>query len=342
MLSFTGTHEKVISSLFESLQIEADHKLIQDEADCCQICLVYFKTYDLKQTLFFCCGKRICESCNLKQYDPNHDLLKCPFCSQVLPDSDFKSIANSGKALAQYIMGCYLDSSNSIFDPSIPINNCEAFRFYMLAAKQGHRTSQTCVGLMYVTGRGVSKSAELAVYWLTIAARQGSIDAQSILGRMITENEIPGKTKTDAFILFHNAASNGSINAQFNLASLYLESSTNPDIEKALYWTRKAALQGHQFAQYSLAFLLFSVNKDTPTAIYWLRKAAASNYRDAAKLLEKKEFEITLACGFCCKQLNGQGKRCVKCKCVYYCTKECQVKDWKMGHKGECVSEITE
>ena len=31
-------------------------------------------------------------------------------------------------------------------------------------------------------------------------------------------------------------------------------------------------------------------------------------------------------------------KKCSRCKTVVYCSKECQIKDWKAGHKHACVS----
>ena len=40
-------------------------------------------------------------------------------------------------------------------------------------------------------------------------------------------------------------------------------------------------------------------------------------------------------CGGCGKR--GEGfKKCTKCKVTYYCSRECQVKDWKSGHKQLC------
>ena len=33
-------------------------------------------------------------------------------------------------------------------------------------------------------------------------------------------------------------------------------------------------------------------------------------------------------------------KRCVQCKKVQYCSKECQGKAWKKGHKEECKKSV--
>lgn len=38
-----------------------------------------------------------------------------------------------------------------------------------------------------------------------------------------------------------------------------------------------------------------------------------------------------------CKVCNGAAKqKCSGCLSIFYCSRECQVKDWKNGHKNEC------
>jgi pre-rRNA-processing protein TSR4 len=44
--------------------------------------------------------------------------------------------------------------------------------------------------------------------------------------------------------------------------------------------------------------------------------------------------------GKLCKVCNLRStSHCGKCRCVYYCSKEHQVADWKAGHKSQCCSE---
>lgn len=51
------------------------------------------------------------------------------------------------------------------------------------------------------------------------------------------------------------------------------------------------------------------------------------------------EIEPVKQCN-CCKKIfdlcNVKVSRCSRCKKVYYCSRDCQVKDWKEGHKVEC------
>jgi hypothetical protein len=44
-----------------------------------------------------------------------------------------------------------------------------------------------------------------------------------------------------------------------------------------------------------------------------------------------------IRCGYRhCGANTIRNKRCVACKIVHYCSKDCQVKDWKLGHKNVC------
>jgi hypothetical protein len=42
-------------------------------------------------------------------------------------------------------------------------------------------------------------------------------------------------------------------------------------------------------------------------------------------------------CADCCIQLHRPILRCAKCMAAAYCSKSCQSKAWKAGHKRECV-----
>ena len=42
------------------------------------------------------------------------------------------------------------------------------------------------------------------------------------------------------------------------------------------------------------------------------------------------------SCGISVAKVPGGLKHCIRCKCVAYCTKPCQVAHWKAGHKLVC------
>ena len=244
-----------------------------------------------------------------------------------------------GKAWAQFHLARYFDSKYLDYtDLSIQKNDNEAFRLYLLSAKQGYLQAQGILGLMYSKGRGCEKSLKQALYWNTLAANQGSTAAKFGLVKSILSGLIPGRSREDGIILLESVASLGHSSAQFRLAGLLKDS----DVPNALFWYKKAALQNNHASQYNLSILLFKTYQNIPTAMYWLRKAAGPGHIDAIKLLQEKEIEIEMKCGSCFKSLDGIGKKCTRCKSVYYCNKECQVKDWKENHKKDCVDEIKE
>lgn len=85
-----------------------------------------------------------------------------------------------------------------------------------------------------------------------------------------------------------------------------------------------------------------------------LEKLKRRKKKDATKVQERLKYLYTdyihpsyfqpteetkdeIVCAFC-KKVQGDTKfdMCSLCKKVYYCSKDCQVKDWKAGHKTVC------
>jgi hypothetical protein len=57
---------------------------------------------------------------------------------------------------------------------------------------------------------------------------------------------------------------------------------------------------------------------------------------DSASALDKKNKNEKRMCGGCHERFTMSAlKRCGKCKCEFYCSKECQKKDW-LTHKRTC------
>ena len=52
------------------------------------------------------------------------------------------------------------------------------------------------------------------------------------------------------------------------------------------------------------------------------------------KILNPSPTKAYKACGEC-NEVHDHMKKCDSCKCIYYCSRECQVKDWKQ-HKKFC------
>ena len=64
----------------------------------------------------------------------------------------------------------------------MPVDYEEAFKWFKLAAGQGHPGAQHYLGYCYDEGKGVEQNLQLAVEWYTKAAEQGHETAQNNLG----------------------------------------------------------------------------------------------------------------------------------------------------------------
>ena len=347
----TKAFQIVISSILNSLLNDPEipeNVSDPEESDCCPICLEEIDNFE-KFLFVLCCGKKFCEKCSDTLIQNKAKLFSsCPMCRHKIPETAseglelIKKSVEIGKNWAQSELADFYDTSSSRSHPSILKNDIESFRLYLLSARQGYLLAQFNVGTMYQCGRGVRESMKLSSYWLALAARQGSLLSQFDLALMMDRKQIHVKSVNDSFTLLQNAAFMGSSVAQAYLASKFQFHSAIPDVRKALFWYKKAALQNIKQAQFNISVILFDLKKDIPTAMYWLRKSAESGYIDAVKLLAQCEVDLAARCGACFQRLNGDGKRCTKCKSVYYCSRECQIEDWNIKHKKECVDEITE
>ena len=66
-------------------------------------------------------------------------------------------------------------------------------------------------------------------------------------------------------------------------------------------------------------------------ALLWLKRASEQGHVNATNLV-KTEFKTT--CFYCGN--TGTMKCCSRCKCAYYCSRDCQAAAWKSGHKATC------
>ena len=63
-------------------------------------------------------------------------------------------------------------------------DDAEAFRFYKLAADQGHTEAENNLGWMYAHGRGVALDVAEAIRWFERAAAKGDEDAKTLLAEL--------------------------------------------------------------------------------------------------------------------------------------------------------------
>ena len=132
----------------------------------------------------------------------------------------------------------------------------------------------------------------------------------------------------------------------------YKGEGTPIDMDKALACFVLAAEQKHMGSIYNAILIyknrvLKEGRKYMYEAIYYCRKyiklSETEKFDEDDKFGEDNKKWITemlsalsSMCRVCGKKGEGY-KQCSRCKCVYYCSVDCQRKDWKEnGHKEEC------
>ncbi|MES9831259.1 MAG: SH3 domain-containing protein [Candidatus Thiodiazotropha sp. DIVDIV] len=84
----------------------------------------------------------------------------------------------------------------------------------------------------------------------------------------------------------------GHVEAAFHLGWLYANGNgLRVNIDKAIYWWKRAAAQGHREAMFALALAYTNgegVKKDHRQAFEWYRKAASNGHGDAREIIKSK------------------------------------------------------
>lgn len=58
--------------------------------------------------------------------------------------------------------------------------------------------------------------------------------------------------------------------------------------------------------------------------------------RTSKKVLKNTDITYQTICGYC-KKGGINFKKCSRCKVTSYCSRECQITDWKLEHKKKCI-----
>ena len=229
----------------------------------------------------------------------------CAICLETLPRWNHKHVVRfscCGKIMHKE---CELQFDRSGCSQNCPMCRVPApasveenHKLGLRWAKKGKAWAMCMVGTNFFTGRGVSESKEKARLW------------------------------------YEKAAEQGDPRAQFSLASLHSEGWGGPvSKEKARLWYEKSAEQGHPYAQYSLAFMHYKGEGGPVSyehAFFWMTRAGEQGDEQAAAALEAVK-SVCFSCG-----KTGKMKCCARCKCAYYCSRECQAAAWNSGHKAAC------
>jgi TPR repeat protein len=79
------------------------------------------------------------------------------------------------------------------FGQGVPVNYKQSIYWFMMAAEQGHTSSQHSLGVIYAEGRGVPRDLLQAYVWSSLAASQGHEGGQTnrdVLERAMTPEQV--------------------------------------------------------------------------------------------------------------------------------------------------------
>ena len=157
-------------------------------------------------------------------------------------------------------------------------NYVEAMKWYRKAADQGFAIAQTNLGAMYYLGQSVPQNYADAMRWYRKAADQGNADAQNTVGGMYESGHGVPQDYAEAAKWYRKAADQGNDVAQHNLGVLYRDGhGVAQNYAEAAEWFHKAADQGNAKAQHDLGALYYrgqGVEMNYAEALNWFRKVA--------------------------------------------------------------------
>ena len=183
----------------------------------------------------------------------------------------------------------------------------KAFLLFKKLANQSYTTVQTdaqfMLGKCYENGYGIQKSYPRAIRWYEKAGNNAGYDMAPIceaFDKMVDENGsnvdktideiVFGEITLELIDCITESANGGDVEAQmylmdlYNLGCGYIE----PNHEKFIYWTQRAAENGSPKAMDKLGHIYYygySVEQDDKTALYWLENAAIQGEENSAHLL---------------------------------------------------------
>ncbi len=154
------------------------------------------------------------------------------------------------------------------------VDKDKVFYWMKKSAEQGNKNGQLQLGLMYKSGKGISKDKQKALYWFEKSAKQGDKVAQYYAGVMYYY-ELGNKEK--AFYWYKKSAIQGHPISEWMIGGMLATGEgVKIDEEQGIMWIKRSAQKGYIQAQYSLGFSYLVgriLSIDRHKATYWIKKA---------------------------------------------------------------------
>jgi TPR repeat protein len=263
---------------------------------------------------------------------------QCVFCQQPTPASvteyreHLEQAAQLGRAWAQNELSEFLYKEGK---------EDEGLEWLHKAVAQEYAPAQHMLGVR-LSKQDPNESLRL----LKTAACKGDAFAQCIYG-----NEILEQNEEEAIIMLTLSALRGVALAEREMARKFGGMKQPNEIETGIYWYERAAVHGDALSQNQLAMLLITGAENifgscgypgyspVPQAYRWVCRSLRGGYQHASETSQLFERMFCSSCAVCQRpQQFSSAKflRCAKCKAWAYCSKTCQTKHWRDGHKLDC------
>jgi len=119
-------------------------------------------------------------------------------------------------------------------------NDIKGFKYVQDAANKSHPKAQYTLGAIYYLGAGVTINFNKAFNWISLSADQGYADAQHNLAQMYEAGEGTSQNFEQAYEYYLKAARNDNLDSQIKVAQMYQKGiGTKKNVDKSTYWLKK-------------------------------------------------------------------------------------------------------
>jgi uncharacterized protein len=180
-----------------------------------------------------------------------------------------QAAADAGDANSLFQLGVFYlkgDGVTQSFEKTVEL--------WTKSADKGNLLAKQNLAFLYLHGKGVDKNSEKGMSLLKEAADSGLVTANYNLGLIYYEGKLAKANKNQALEWFAKAGNLGFLQAQQTLATIYED---DKELEKAAVWYLKAAENNYSQAQTRVGVMYHTGNgleKNLDLAISWLTKAA--------------------------------------------------------------------
>jgi TPR repeat protein len=193
--------------------------------------------------------------------------------------------ANNGNGMCQAMLSVlYLYGIDTL-----PANFSKAIAYAKRSAGLGEPMGEVALGFAYLTGHGITKDEERALYWFKMAEAKNNPYVLNNIGWMYENGIAHLKSDRNIALRYYRAsAEQDNSYGICNVGRCYeLGIGVSQDYAAALSWYQKSANKGNPLAQGALATMyekgVLGIEKNLEKAIHWYLRASWSGRAEFMK-----------------------------------------------------------